>query len=78
MPLSWNDKAEPGAVGAHYTSLDDIAALVRPFLPAELFNQLLQDAASVHAGGSDKVFEPACGSGDFLLLASRGFRPLAL
>ena len=77
MPPSWNDKAAPGSIGAHYTSLGDIAELVRPFLPAERFNQLLQDAESVHAGGSDRVYEPACGGGDFLLLAQREGRTLA-
>jgi hypothetical protein len=75
------DEAERGALGMHYTSVPNILKVLNPLVLDELRAQL------VAAGDNDRkllnlrkrlsrirVFDPACGSGNFLVIAYKELR----
>ncbi len=77
------DEAERGALGMHYTSVPNILKVLNPLLLDELRAQLEA------AGGNPRtllnlrkrisrirVFDPACGSGNFLVIAYKELRKI--
>lgn len=77
------DEAERGALGMHYTSVPNILKVLNPLFLDELRAQLEA------AGGNDRkllnlrkrlgrirVFDPACGSGNFLVIAYKELRKI--
>lgn len=77
------DDAERGALGMHYTSVPNILKVLNPLFLDDLRNQL-------EAAGNNKtklrnlrrrmahirVFDPACGSGNFLVIAYKQMRSI--
>ncbi len=77
------DDEERGALGMHYTSVPNILKVLNPLFLDELWAQL-------EAAGQDKrkllalrrrmarirVFDPACGSGNFLVIAYKRMRAI--
>ncbi len=77
------DDAERGALGMHYTSVPNILKVLNPLFLDELRTQL-------EAGGDNgrtllnlrrrlsriRVFDPACGSGNFLVIAYKELRKI--
>jgi hypothetical protein len=80
--------AERRALGADYTSEDDILKLIRPLFLEELEAELegiLRDLSTARNGRLDRfhdklaglrVLDPACGCGNFLIIAYRELRRL--
>ena len=77
------DDAERGALGMHYTSVPNILKVLNPLFLDDLRGQLTE------AGNNDRkllnlrrrmarirVFDPACGSGNFLVIAYKQLRAL--
>jgi hypothetical protein len=82
------DDAERGALGMHYTSVPNILKVLNPLFLDEL-RQKLADAGDGRTPGSVRklqnlrsrlarirVFDPACGSGNFLVIAYKELRAL--
>jgi hypothetical protein len=71
-----------GALGMHYTSVENIMRVIRPLFLDELHAAL--DAANTRAKlerllkriSRIKLFDPACGSGNFLVIAYKELRKL--
>ena len=69
----------------HYTSVENIMRVIRPLFLDEL-SQMLEDASSTDNArrlhrllnriASMKIFDPACGSGNFLVIAYKELRKL--
>ncbi|MBX3176263.1 MAG: class I SAM-dependent DNA methyltransferase [Candidatus Hydrogenedentes bacterium] len=85
------DKKERRQIGAHYTSERDILKVIRPlFLDAlrEEFGQIQKDSRPAHRNNRLEAFQlklralkfldPACGCGNFLVIAYRELRRLEL
>ncbi len=77
------DEEERGALGMHYTSVPNILKVLNPLFLDELRGQL--DAAGDNARkllnlrqrmARIRVFDPACGSGNFLVIAYRELREI--
>jgi hypothetical protein len=75
------DEEERGALGMHYTSVPNILKVLNPLFLDELRGQL--EAAGDNARkllnlrqrmARIRVFDPACGSGNFLVIAYRELR----
>lgn len=82
------DDAERGALGMHYTSVPNILKVLNPLFLDEL-RQKLADAGDGETPGSIRklqnlrsrlarirVFDPACGSGNFLVIAYKELRAI--
>ncbi len=79
------DPEQRGSLGQHYTSLSNIMKVLRP-----LFLDKLEDALEKAKGKPKqlekllqrvrdiKVFDPACGSGNFLIIAFKELRKLEM
>ena len=79
------DDAERGALGMHYTSVPNILKVLNPLFLDELRAQL--DAAGDNARkllnlrkrmARIRVFDPACGSGNFLVIAYKEMRAIEI
>jgi hypothetical protein len=77
------DEEERGALGMHYTSVPNILKVLNPLFLDELRGQL--EAAGDNARkllnlrsrlARIRVFDPACGSGNFLVIAYRELRAI--
>ena len=77
------DEAERGALGMHYTSVPNILKVLNPLFLDELRSQL--EAAGDNGRkllnlrsrlARIRVFDPACGSGNFLVIAYREMREI--
>jgi hypothetical protein len=77
------DEEERGALGMHYTSVPNILKVLNPLFLDELRGQL--EAAGDNARkllnlrqrlARIRVFDPACGSGNFLVIAYRELREI--
>jgi hypothetical protein len=77
------DEAERGALGMHYTSVPNILKVLNPLFLDELRSQL--EAAGNNSRvllnlrqriGRIRVFDPACGSGNFLVIAYKQMRSI--
>lgn len=77
------DDAERGALGMHYTSVPNILKVLNPLFLDDLRAQLAE-AGDNHAKllnlrkrmARIRVFDPACGSGNFLVIAYKQMREL--
>jgi hypothetical protein len=82
------DDAERGALGMHYTSVPNILKVLNPLFLDEL-RQKLAEAGDGRTPGSARklqnlrsrlarirVFDPACGSGNFLVIAYKELRAI--
>lgn len=84
------DVEQRSRLGQHYTSYSNIMKVIKPLfldpLQAELDKQLLSSATKRAKGlkallvrmGQIKVFDPACGSGNFLIVAYKELRKLEM
>ncbi len=79
------DKKERRNLGAHYTSEKNILKLIKPLFLDELWNEFnkikgnSKKLAEFHKQiGELKFLDPACGSGNFLIIAYRELRKLEL
>lgn len=82
------ESAERRALGAHYTSEDDILKLIKPLFLDELeaeLEQILADKSTKRNSRLDdfhsklaslRFLDPACGCGNFLIIAYRELRRL--
>jgi hypothetical protein len=77
------DDEERGALGMHYTSVPNILKVLNPLFLDDLREQL--EKAGDHKASLLKlrermsrirVFDPACGSGNFLVIAYKGMRKI--
>ena len=75
------DDAERGALGMHYTSVPNILKVLRPLFLDELRAQLQAAGDNVRTLlnlrrrlSRIRVFDPACGSGNFLVIAYKEMR----
>ena len=74
-----------GGLGAHYTSVPNIMKVIEPLFLNEL-NEAFEDAngnakklkALLHRIAKIKLFDPACGSGNFLIIAYKELRRLEI
>ncbi|MGM0553270.1 MAG: DNA methyltransferase [Pseudomonadota bacterium] len=79
------DPAQRGSLGQHYTSVSNIMKVLRPLFLDELYAELEKAKGSrkrlnrllerIH---TLKVFDPACGSGAFLIIAYKELRRLEM
>ncbi len=74
-----------GGMGMHYTSVPNIMKVIEPLFLTELYGEL--EAAKgnakklmslLHRIWKIKIFDPACGSGNFLIIAYRELRRLEM
>ncbi len=79
------DKNQRRNLGAHYTSEKNIMKLIKPLFLDELWDEFhkikgnSKKLAEFHKKiGELKFFDPACGSGNFLIIAYRELRKLEL
>ena len=77
------DDEERGALGMHYTSVPNILKVLNPLFLDDLRAQLEaagdnapQAAEPAQAHGAIRVFDPACGSGNFLVIAYKEMRAI--
>ncbi len=85
MIQSIADPDERNAAGMHYTSVSNIIKVIRPLFLDELYtnfnknknniNQLKKLLKRIY---SLKIFDPACGSGNFLIIAYKELRQLEI
>ena len=74
-----------GGLGAHYTSVPNIMKVIEPLFLNEL-KEALEDAIGnekklkelLHRISKIKLFDPACGSGNFLIIAYKELRRLEM
>jgi len=77
------DDEERGALGMHYTSVPNILKVLNPLFLDDL-REKLEDAGSNarkllnlrNRMAKIRVFDPACGSGNFLVIAYKGMRAI--
>ena len=77
------DDDERGSLGMHYTSVPNILKVLNPLFLDELREKLTEAEDSVRKLrtlrrriGRIRVFDPACGSGNFLVIAYRHMREI--
>jgi hypothetical protein len=77
------DEAERGALGMHYTSVPNILKVLNPLFLDELRSQLEAAGENVRKllhlrqrMARIRVFDPACGSGNFLVIAYKEMRAI--
>ncbi|MBJ7555456.1 class I SAM-dependent DNA methyltransferase [Marinomonas spartinae] len=77
------DDEERGALGMHYTSVPNILKVLNPLFLDDLREQLAQAADSPRKLlnlrkrlSNIRVFDPACGSGNFLVIAYKQMREI--
>src|SRR5699024_1688962 len=77
------DDAERGALGMHYTSVPNILKVLNPWFLDDLRNPLAEAGDNPRKllnlrkrMGCIRVFDPACGSGNFLVIAYKQMREI--
>jgi hypothetical protein len=77
------DEEERGALGMHYTSVPNILKVLNPLFLDDLRNQLQEAGDNGRAllnlrkrMAKIRVFDPACGSGNFLVIAYKEMRAI--
>lgn len=75
------DEDQRGTLGQHYTSVSNIMKVIKPLFLDKLYAELERSRGSVkklqallERVSSIKVFDPACGSGNFLIIAYKELR----
>lgn len=74
-----------GGMGMHYTSVMNIMKVIEPLFLDDLYNELEKSETNqkklqrlLQRIGAIKVFDPACGSGNFLIIAYKEIRKLEI
>jgi hypothetical protein len=74
-----------GGLGMHYTSVPNIMKVIEPLFLTELYEEfelakgnIKKLNALLHRIWNIKIFDPACGSGNFLIIAYRELRKLEM
>lgn len=74
-----------GAMGMHYTSVPNIMKVIEPLFLGELYDELKNSFDSkpklqslLTRLSKIKIFDPACGSGNFLIIAYKKLRELEI
>lgn len=77
------DDSERGALGMHYTSVPNILKVLNPLFLDDLRSQLVEASDNPRKllnlrkrMGCIRVFDPACGSGNFLVIAYKQMREI--
>lgn len=77
--------SERGSLGMHYTSVPNIMKVIEPLFLKELYEELdkargdLRKLERLHKRIKNiKIFDPACGSGNFLIIAYKKLRELEM
>lgn len=75
------DEEQRGTLGQHYTSVSNIMKVIKPLFLDKLYAELERSRGSekrlqclLERSSSIKVFDPACGSGNFLIIAYKELR----
>jgi len=77
--------SQRGNLGMHYTSVPNIMKVIRPLFLDEVYEEF--ESAKFNANGLNKllnrianirIFDPACGSGNFLIIAYKELRYLEI
>ena len=75
------DAEQRGSLGQHYTSVSNIMKVIKPLFLDKLYAELERSRSSkkklevlLERIGQIKVFDPACGSGNFLIIAYKELR----
>ena len=75
------DENQRGALGQHYTSVSNIMKVIKPLFLDKLYAELDRSGGSekklqalLERVASIRVFDPACGSGNFLIIAYKELR----
>lgn len=75
------DEEQRSAMGQHYTSVSNIMKVIKPLFLDKLYSELERSRNSekklqtlLERIGQIKVFDPACGSGNFLIIAYKELR----
>ena len=79
------DPEERSGLGMHYTSVENILKLIRPLFLDELYAEFEKQHDNekalrrlIHRMGKIKFFDPACGSGNFLIITYKELRLLEI
>lgn len=79
------DEDQRGTLGQHYTSVSNIMKVIKPLFLDKLFAELERSQGStkklqtlLERIASIKVLDPACGSGNFLIIAYKELRRLEM
>ena len=85
------DVDQRGSLGQHYTSVPNIMKVIEPLFLNELYEELEKAVQTEHALSREKslkallnrihnlkIFDPACGSGNFLIIAYKELRLLEM
>ncbi|MDN4493096.1 class I SAM-dependent DNA methyltransferase [Ureibacillus aquaedulcis] len=74
-----------GSMGMHYTSVPNIMKVIRPLFLDELYEEFEKRKGNVtllnellHRLTTIKIFDPACGSGNFLIISYKEIRQLEM
>lgn len=74
-----------GGMGMHYTSVTNIMKVIEPLILNDLYEELEKVESSAiklqklqQRLGEIKIFDPACGSGNFLIIAYKELRKLEM
>lgn len=75
------DEDQRGTLGQHYTSVSNIMKVIKPLFLDKLYSELERSRSNakklqalLERVSSIKVFDPACGSGNFLIIAYKELR----
>ncbi|MBJ8444173.1 class I SAM-dependent DNA methyltransferase [Acinetobacter bereziniae] len=75
------DKEKRSIMGQHYTSVPNIMKVIEPLFLNDLYDELEKYQDNInkllhlqHRLGEMKLFDPACGSGNFLIIAYKELR----
>lgn len=79
------DPSERNNLGMHYTSVENILKLIKPLFLDELYEEFEKNKSNPKALeklltrlGKIKFFDPACGSGNFLIITYKELRNLEI
>lgn len=79
------DPDERSGLGMHYTSVENILKLIRPLFLDELYEEFEKQRDNekalkrlINRMGKIKFFDPACGSGNFLIITYKELRLLEI
>ena len=79
------DPGKRGSLGAHYTSVPNIMKVIEPLFLEELYEAYDKAKGNskriselLHRLSQIKIFDPACGSGNFLIIAYKELRRLEM
>ncbi|NGX40376.1 MAG: hypothetical protein KR126chlam4_00195 [Candidatus Anoxychlamydiales bacterium] len=79
------DREQRGSMGMHYTSVTNIMKVIEPLFLNELYKEFNKSISNpkklqklLKRLSTIKIFDPACGSGNFLIIAYKELRSLEI